>query len=121
MCLIPILAVITFVTISSDVKETLKYKVIDKAKNENNYNPWEKEHRSMIHLYTSGRTGRWLKAFNLFIESPIWGKGNYTVKEVLDFDPHNDYLNISIKYGLIGLLLYAHDLCKYIKKNYTKN
>ena len=104
--LIPILAVTTFVTISSDVKKTIKYKVIDKAKNENNYNPWQKEHHSIIHVYTSGRSSRWLKAFNLFIESPIWGKGNYTLREVIDLDPHNDYLNILIKYGIIGFLLY---------------
>ena len=104
--LIPILAVLTIITVSSDVKKTIKYKVIDKAKNESNYNPWEKEHRSALQIYSSGRTRRWMKALQLFTESPIWGKGNYTVKEVLDFDPHNDYLNISIKYGIIGLLLY---------------
>ena len=117
--ILPVFIFGTYITLSYDVKEAIKRKVVGQMSTKYSESIWEKE-KPIYEVYTSGRTQRWIKAINLFFESPILGKGNYTVKNVLRFDPHNDYLNILIKYGLVGFLvyvmIYASILTKIIKK-----
>jgi O-antigen ligase len=119
----PIVVISTYMVLPSSAKEAFYHKVIESADPKtHNINPYRKEDKSYLEIYTSGRISRWTEAFELFLRSPIWGHGNYTIMEVLKIVPHNDYLNVLVKYGLIGFFLYLmiylsifRKLCFYLK------
>jgi O-antigen ligase len=105
--LVPITGVIAYSVLPSAVKDAFHYKVIMLADTEKiNEDPWREKNKSFLEIYTSGRTKLWTDSYKGFIESPIWGRGNYTVKNVLKIKPHNVYLEMLLKYGIIGFLLY---------------
>lgn len=58
----------------------------------------------------TGRTFRWLSAWEYFLESPLIGHGGapFTMFEnsQLAVGAHNTYLELSTRYGIIGLILY---------------
>jgi len=63
--------------------------------------------------YTSGRTELWKNGWNLFIDSPIWGHGRNTFKELSRLKgyptyghPHNEYLRHLAENGLFGFIIY---------------
>jgi O-antigen ligase len=120
---IPLVGMFTYVAVPSSLKKSFHKKVIEQADPKtHNLNPWRPKDLSYLEIYTSGRVSKWTKAFELFLESPIWGHGNYSTNEVLKIVPHNDYLNILVKYGLIGFFFYLmiyitifRKLCFYMK------
>jgi len=58
---------------------------------------------------SSGRFSIWMDAIDLISANPIFGyRFDYFSDYVIDFDtPHNQYLEIAFKSGLIGLMLYV--------------
>jgi O-antigen ligase len=122
--IVPLVAISTYIVLPSSAKEAFYHKVIENADPKtHNINPYRTEDKSYIEIYTSGRVSRWAEAFELFLQSPIWGHGNYTINEVLKIVPHNDYLNILAKYGLIGFSFYIMIYLAIFKKFcfYLKN
>jgi O-antigen ligase len=118
--LVPVIGIITYSALPSSVKEAFTYKVIEKADtSKHNINPYRKENKSFLEVYTSGRTEKWAESLAGFSESPIWGRGNYTVKKVLELQPHNDYLKILVKYGIIGFILYIMLYLRIFRKLYS--
>jgi O-antigen ligase len=103
---IPIIGSISYISLPTATKDAFRYKMIEKAETKKYVNPYGRKDRSKIDIYTSGRIGRWSGAFALFLKSPIWGHGNYTINKVLKVKPHNDYLKILIRYGVIGFFLF---------------
>ena len=120
---------LTFYFAADDVSEAFRYRVFEISDPEKNFNPYEsveRRQRSSVDKYTSGRLGRWSGALQLFFERPIWGHGHYNIKTILDVKPHNGYLHILVKYGLLGFFLFLliyikifFELLKYIK--HTEN
>jgi O-antigen ligase len=62
---------------------------------------------------TSGRTDLWKNGWKLFIESPLWGHGNNTFKELSRLKgypryghPHNEYLKHLAENGVIGFSVF---------------
>jgi O-antigen ligase len=104
--IVPIVGTFTYIALPSATKVAFRYKVIEKAESKKYVNPWSRNERSKIDRYTSGRIGKWTDSFELFLQSPVWGHGNYTIKKVLRISPHNEYLKILIKYGIIGFILF---------------
>lgn len=128
--IVPIVGSFTYVALPSATKEAFRYKVIEKAGSKKYVNPWSHKKRSTIDRYTSGRIGRWADSFEVYLQSPVWGHGHYTIKKVLHISPHNDYLKILLKFGIIGFALFImiyitifRQICMNIKNassNYSK-
>lgn len=121
----------TYIAIPNDVREAFRYKVFDIADQEKQFNPYEpidRYNRSFIEKYSTGRIAGWSNAIELFKESPVWGHGYYKTMVILHANPHNHYLHILVKYGLIGLFLFMMiyfriylNLLYYIKNTSNKN
>ncbi len=70
----------------------------------------------------SGRIGVWLVLLNKWVDSSyfnkIFGHGIVVVPEILgqDYGAHNDYIDLLIETGLVGLLLYSWILITILKE-----
>ena len=67
-----------------------------------------------LNQYTSGRLGLWDNGIKLFSESPIFGHGQQTYKQLSILrgfptaaNSHNDYLLHAVQYGSIGLVIFV--------------
>ena len=67
-----------------------------------------------LNKYTSGRTENWKDGLKLFFDSPIFGHGQNSyrqLKEVRKYintkAAHNEYLKHLVEYGIIGFIFYC--------------
>jgi putative inorganic carbon (HCO3(-)) transporter len=79
----------------------------------------------------STRIRLWLTSINMIKDKPIWGIGmgnfgqffdQYKVEGIYDATchPHNDYLNVGVNSGLLGLLAYLSIWAVFLHSTYKK-
>lgn len=95
----PLLAVSAFVAIPEDVRQSITTR-FDVSTSES------------VSEITSGRTILWKNAFQLFLQSPLYGHGQATMIPLMKknfpvwANSHNDYLLYLVHHGIIGLTLF---------------
>jgi putative inorganic carbon (HCO3(-)) transporter len=79
----------------------------------------------------STRIRLWLTSLNMIKDRPVWGIGlgnfgqffdKYKVEGIYDATchPHNDYLNVGVNSGLLGLLAYLSIWVVFLRSTYKK-
>lgn len=81
-------------------------------------------------INTSGRIVFWPETFNHAIQKPIfgWGPGTarilvagfFTEKELSEYHPHNEYLQIFHDLGMIGLLIFGYSWLNALFKHWQQ-